>query len=332
MDKETITDLSPGIIENMTFNFPVLIEGSQFDSTIIRNCTFTDIDGNGLELRDVKNLIIENCTFTNITDNAIRFRNQSSSEGVVVRNNIINNIGKSGISSAQNHIDVVITNNTINQVATEEPSNVLAASNHGINFQGGNFTITNNVIYDVINEKGNGIHVGSSGLVSSNRIYNVAQHGISYRSESDGLESELLVENNIIYYNGERCVQLESNGNAYNHVTNAVVRFNTLVSADRSLIGTDDTIDGVPMNFYGNIMVREDAVNIYFFSNASYTQSQNLLSSTDVGFVDAANRDFHITSASTAVNFGTGAPGFPLTDFDGEPRASTNLDAGADEL
>ncbi len=67
------TSIEPGIIENETFNSTVLIDGHDFDGTIIRNCVFEDIDGDGLQIRDVDNLCIENCIFRNINEDATLF-------------------------------------------------------------------------------------------------------------------------------------------------------------------------------------------------------------------------------------------------------------------
>ena len=330
-DKNVISDLAPGLIENQTFDFTVLIEGHQYDSTVIRNCTFENIDGDGLLIRDVDHLIIENCTFRDITEKGIRFSNTGSSKGVVISNNEIFNIGQSGIQAAEGHLECLITNNKIYNVATKPLANQFSSPHHGIYFKGLGVTILNNEIYDVINEMGNCISIRTSGLVSGNRLSGATDHGVSYYSDADAMDGELIIENNIIFDNGERGVQLVSNGNSYNHISTATVRFNTLVSADRSLIGVNIFLDDVQLDFYGNILIREDEVDILIFSDLAVNTEKNLESFTDVGFVDYEGRDFHLANNSSAIDFATGVPDHPAVDFEGDIRTAASLDAGADQ-
>lgn len=113
---EPITNLDPGLIENQTFDRTVLIDGHEYDGTIIKNCVFENISGDGLQIRDVNDLCIENCTFKNISENAIRFRNSGGSDGVKILNNNISEIDHNGILAAENHINSTIKGNTIYNV------------------------------------------------------------------------------------------------------------------------------------------------------------------------------------------------------------------------
>lgn len=202
--EEIISDLEPGIIENKTFNSTVLIDGHDYDGSMIKNCVFEDIEGDALQLRDVNNLTIENCTFRNISEDAIRFRNSGSSDGVSILNNTIYNIGHNGILAPENHINTLIQGNTIYTVGTDNTSSLAGAPHHGIYFQGKNVTITENIIHDVINDDGNCVSIRTYGTISKNTLYNATDHGISYYSDHPADGGELLIENNIIYDNDMR--------------------------------------------------------------------------------------------------------------------------------
>jgi len=329
---QLVSNLAPGLIEGQTFRSTILIDGHNYDGTIIRNCTFENIDGDGLQIRDVNNLTIENCTFKTITGDAIRFRNSGVSDGVQILNNTIYDIDENGILSPEGHVNCVIKGNLIYNVAKDNLSSLVGAPHHGIYFQGFNVHITENTIYNVLNTDGNGISIRTYGKIDKNRIYNAADHGISYYSDHPGDGKELLIENNFIYDNGSRGIQLSSNGNAGNHIGNAVIRFNSLVSDDKSCVGIDDDLSGVDLVINGNILIRTDGDDLLIYTNLAYLSSNNLLSNEDIGFVNFQERDLHILPSSSAVDFATGVSDFPNTDIDGDVRTSEGLDCGADEL
>jgi hypothetical protein len=330
--EDVIDDLEPGIIENKTFNSTVLIDGHTYDGTLIRNCIFESIDGDGLQIRDVDNLCIENCTFRNISENAIRFRNSGSSNGVKIIENEINNIEKNGILAPENHINSIIRGNTIYNVATNNTSSGLGAPHHGIYFQGNNVTITENTIHDILNNQGNCISIRTYGVISKNKLYNATDHGISYYSDHPGNGQELKIENNIIYDNGKRAINLASNGESENHIGNALIRFNSTLSNDESPIGINDDLTNVNFNIYGNILIRTDGGSTYIFSSLPYSQSYNIMDSGDIGFIDFNNRNLHILNSSSATNAADGITSFPTIDIDGDTRNSSNIDIGADEI
>ncbi|MEN8928830.1 MAG: right-handed parallel beta-helix repeat-containing protein [Flavobacteriales bacterium] len=330
--EEKISNLAPGTIENKTFNSTIFIDGHDYDGTVIKNCIFENIDGDGLQIRDVKNLCIQNCTFRNIEEDAIRFRNSGSSDGVKILNNKIHNIKENGILAPENHINTLIKGNKIYNVATSNISSTFGAPHHGIYFQGFNVTITENIIYDIINDEGNCISIRTYGVVSRNKLYNATDHGISYFSDHPGDNKELLIENNVIYDNGKRGVNLASNGTTSNHIGSALVRFNTIVSSSQSPIGINDALTGVTFDFDGNIVIRTDGGSTYIYSNNPYNQSNNVVGSGDLGFLNFSGRNLKITNSSSAVNAATGVINFPAFDYEGNSRSSVNLDAGAFEI
>lgn len=331
--KDKVLDsLKPGTIEGETFNSTVLIDGHDYDGTIIKDCVFEKIDGDGLQIRDVDNLCIENCIFRDISEDAIRFRNSGSSNGVKIQNNEIYDIEENGILAPEDHINTLIKGNLIHNVATNNSSSQFGAPHHGIYFQGFNVTITENTIYDVRNDQGNCVSIRTYGEISRNKLYNSTDHGISYFSDHPGNGEKLLIENNIIYDNGKRGINLASNGNTSNHIGSAVIRFNTVLSNSEAPIGTNDNLSGVSVDIFGNILVRTDGDTPFIYSSLAYTESNNITSAGDVGFVNFASRDLHIISTSGAVSGIVGTVEYPVVDFDGDVRNGVDLDIGADEL
>lgn len=141
IEDEINTPSNTVLISDITFNSTLLVDGHQYDSLIIENCTFEDIEGDGLQISDVDHLIVRNCVFKNINGNAIRFRNSGSSNFVSIANNEIYNISLNGILAYETHENTVIENNTIHNVGTELASSLNGAPHHGIYFQGPNFLI-----------------------------------------------------------------------------------------------------------------------------------------------------------------------------------------------
>lgn len=314
-----------------TFHETVLIDGHTYDSLIIKNCVFENIDGDGLQIRNVDNLIIKNCVFKNIDGNAIRFRNSGASNNVSIENNEIYNITHNGILSYETHFNSKIIENLIYNVGTDGTSSLAGSPHHGIYFQGPNFNIENNTIYDVINNNGNCISVRSYGTISSNTLHGATKHGISYYSDHPGMDGQLLIENNFIYDNSSRGANLQTDGNPSNHIGNTIIRFNTMITSNKSCIGVSSGMSDISVEAYGNILIRTDAGTNYIYSDDPVSESKNLQSSSDIGFVNFIGRDLHITSSSNAINFAVGLNTFPPTDIDGDSRFSTKLDAGADD-
>lgn len=330
--KEDISNVAQSeVIENRTFNATLLIDGHDYDGTIIRNCIFENITGDGLQIMDVANLSIENCTFRNISEDAIRFRNSGSSNGVKIIGNQIYDIEENGILAPENHVNTLIEGNMIYNVATNNTSSQFGAPHHGIYFQGFNVTITENIIYNIPNDGGNCISIRTYGVISKNEIHSATDHGISYFSDHPGNSDELLIENNVIYDNGKRGINLASNGNSSNHIGSAIIRFNTIVSNTQSPVGINDDLTGVNFEINGNVAIRTDGGSTYVFSNLPYVQSNNITGSNDIGFNDFQNRNLRITSGSTAINAAVGLTDFPATDFEGNPRSAASLDSGAYE-
>ncbi len=329
---DPVIELAPGTIEGQTFNSTVLIDGHDFDGTILKNCVFENIDGDGLQIRDVNDLCIEGCVFRNISENAIRFRNSGGSDGVKIIGNEIYDIKENGILAPEDHINTRIKGNTIHNVATDNTSSQFGAPHHGIYFQGFNVEITENAIYDVRNDQGNCISIRTYGTISKNKLYKATDHGISYYSDHPGDAKKLLIENNFIYDNGKRGINLASNGTTANHIGAAEIRFNTILSNSSSPIALQDDLVNVGFDLTANVLIRTDGGSNFVYTSLPYTDRSNLTDANDIGFVDFTNRDLHITSGSSAENYVGSLADFPAVDYDGNIRDSLGLDAGADEI
>ncbi|HAA14870.1 MAG TPA: hypothetical protein DCE41_25545 [Cytophagales bacterium] len=318
-----------GVVEGQTFTETLLVDGHVYDGLIIRNCLFTDIEGDGLQLRDVDEVQVINCTFHNISEDAIRFRNSGTTENVQITDNTISQIGHNGILGPEGHTGTLLSGNTIYEVGLDNTSTLAGAPHHGIYWQGTDFTIQNNVIYEVQNNGGNAISVRTWGTIASNYLHHATDHGISYFSDHPG-EGELLrIENNVIYDNGARAITLTSNGNAANHIGGAIIRFNTLLTSDQATIGIDNDLTGLDFSLRGNIVLRTDGSTGYVFTEVPFTESHNYTGSGDIGFESFSTRNFDLRSSSDAVGFATGLSDFPTTDILGRTRIAERLDPGA---
>ncbi|MDA9774307.1 right-handed parallel beta-helix repeat-containing protein [Saprospiraceae bacterium] len=323
--------IEPGTIEDRVFNATILIDGHEFDGSIIRNCTFENIDGDGLQLRDVDDLCIENCIFRDISEDAIRFRNSGTTDQVKISNNEIYNIKQNGILASEGHRNTMISGNKIYNVATSNVASQFGAPHHGVYFQGFNVSITDNEIYDIINDQGNCISIRSYGSISRNRLSNATDHGISYFSDHPANDLNLVIENNMIFDNGKRAINLASDGNSENHIGSCMIKFNTLLSADKSPIGIDNELSNTGLEITANILIRTDAGAPYIFTDLTYSGSDNITESNDIGFVNFTERDLHISASSMAVNGVSNTSNIPPIDFDGDLR-TINVDVGADEV
>ena len=251
---------------------------------------------------------------------------------IKILGNEIYNIQENGILAPEGHINTRIENNTIYNVALNNQSSQFGAPHHGIYFQGLGVEIKSNTIYNVTNDQGNAISIRTSGTISGNTLYNAKDHGISYFSDHPSNNKGLLIENNFIYDNGKRAINLASNGTAANHINEATIRFNTLVSGTSSVIGINDALTGTTIDLIANIAIRLDGSSLFVFSNLPYHTTKNITANHDIGFINFGARDLHITSNSMARNHANGIATFPTTDIDQDQRIATDLDAGADEI
>jgi hypothetical protein len=323
--KETIFE-GAGNIEGEEFNDFLRIQGHEYDSLIIENCLF---DGGGLNIGDVSDVVIKNCTFKNIKNNALKVGFIGSARNITIENCLFENIGFNAIDSHERAENCTIRNCTIAKVALSDVGGAMAQAHHGIYWKGKNVLIENNIIDGEGQRFGNCISIRSSGIVRKNKILNSPKAGLMYYSNHPGSDS-LIIENNF-FINNENSIICNTQGNLSYHNENVVIRFNSLMQSNATSININDRFESTTQFFiYGNIVVNgeEDYLKMPF--SAEYLD-HNLLSSTDVGFVDI-NNDLHINSNSMAKGFLSDLDiPFPVDDIDGDVRTNSTLSVGADE-
>src|SRR5262245_19525439 len=139
------------IIENKKFTQTLDLDTGD-DNTLIINATFYNINGDGITLRNVKNVYIKNCRIYNVSDNGIVLRSTGSTQNVTIDGCVIYNTGLSGILAKQpdgggNHTNLVIKENTVYNTGPTD-------KDHNIYIQSQDSLIEHNVVYG---SSGNGI-------------------------------------------------------------------------------------------------------------------------------------------------------------------------------
>src|SRR5690606_33745173 len=129
---------------------------------LVRNVVIENVNGNGVFLRDVKNVTFENVTIRNVSGDGIKLSTDGSTSNVVISNSNISNIGEDGINAGQryqngvDHPGLEIIGNTIDQTGLNGGSDGLR---HGIYVQSTNVLIEGNHVTNSVD--GNGISVRS---------------------------------------------------------------------------------------------------------------------------------------------------------------------------
>ncbi len=337
-DDSTASDTTNGtkdenraVIENKVFNETLIIDGHDNDSLIIRNCTFENISSFGLLIKNVDELIVKDCIFRNIGNSAINLGVNEVSTNVTIDNNEIYDVVQNGIMVFQTHIRPIITNNKIYDVATYPDGGP-----HGIYCRGRDFIIEGNTIHNVgvAGDHGSGISVRTYGTVRGNKVYAAQRNGISYSSDRAGYDGTLLVENNVVYDNMKRGINIYSGPNE-SKIGKAIIRFNTVISTnDHEPIFVDSGYyPDATFEVYGNVLLNLGTASRFAFASSSHpfeVESHNLTSNADIGFVNLTNRDLHILSDSEANDYAIGVLDFPKSDIDNAiDRIENSLDAGA---
>jgi hypothetical protein len=195
------------VFENLDIEDPATLDGSKWNNTLIRNCTFHDISSNALTFRSCKNCRVENCRFENIGENAIHLSvTGTGSEDITLYNNTIINCGGNGITGGQRYskrLDQknyqVIGNHVENTGLSAGTSGKL----HGIYVQAQDPLIEDNTVINATD--GNGISVRSSGVVRNNTVNGTAKSGIAYYADHmRGPSNQLLIEANMISNVGQK--------------------------------------------------------------------------------------------------------------------------------
>ena len=147
-----------------------------------------------------------------------------------------------------------------------------------------------------------------------NRILDIAQKsGIRYYSDqAAGPSDTLIIENNVVYegtpgtLGGNHPLISLLYASAGTLVSNYIIRFNTIVSADPVRYGfsvMSSQFDSKNVEVYGNIIINTENSGRVFDTRYVDYNSRNYTSTTAAGFVNANTFpfDFHLTADSPAL-------------------------------
>lgn len=312
--------------QQVTFTDRIRLEGHEYDSLLIENCTF---DGGGLNLGDVDHVTIRGCTFKNINRNGLAIGFIGPCNNIVVDGCTFADIGYNGVDSHEDAFNCTIRNCTFRRIAGSDIGAAMGQPHHGIYWKGKGVTIEDNRMEGEGQNFGNGISVRSSGLVRRNTIVGFPKNGIMYYANHPGDDS-LVIENNFLA-NNNYSITLGSSGNLSYHNKNVVIRFNSLIQEENySVYVAKEYETTTNIDLYGNIIVNPSGEYLKTFYEVDGI-GKNLTTLSDPGFVDAASGDLHLGPDSEAIDYCAGESEFPSTDIDGDLRNSTELNAGADE-
>ncbi|MCZ6771391.1 MAG: right-handed parallel beta-helix repeat-containing protein, partial [Proteobacteria bacterium] len=242
------------VLENFERTTTLRLSGSQWDNTLVRNCRIHDTGGDGVYLKDVRNVVIQGCEIWNVgsaeSDRGVKLSGLGSTQDVVIDGNYVHDIPRSGIFSGQysdyrnsNHPGLKILNNRIERTGT-----ALNTGHHPIYVQSSDAYIEGNVISGP--RAGNGISIRSSGVVRCNSVSGTSSKGkpgIRYYSDHVAGDSNLLViENNTIVDDNigidlyKPVTEPDINSPPPEHVVkNFVIRYNTIDAPNDIRIHSD---------------------------------------------------------------------------------------------
>ncbi len=207
----------------------------------IKNCDFSNAGIGAISATTVSNFLVENCTTTNILSNAILI-NSTKGSNITIRGCSIKNTGTipgMGLSSGNSYKAIMAS---VSSGLLIEYNRVDTTGYVGIEFQGSNVTVKNNVVnyFDFIKDDAGGIYTYSSssdaapGTTYTNRVVrdNIVMNGAGApygRNSStlfvtgiylDGRTMNVDILNNTVFNNGK-------NGIHCNNPQNVNIRGNT---------------------------------------------------------------------------------------------------------
>ena len=223
------------IIEGKTFEDTLVLDGSKYDNTLIINCTFKNIDGDGITVRNADNVTIANNTISDVSGTGVRMAMAGSSDNVTVIDNDISNIGDNGISAGENHSNLRIIGNTIDNAGTNgdhKEGNSPTPDMHGMYIQAKDYYIADNYVTN--STDGNGISLRSTGVVENNLVEHSGKSGIAYYSDHPAGPSDTvqITDNTVTdsgtYAGSRNDIDLLSPPNTGNCAANFVISGNTI--------------------------------------------------------------------------------------------------------
>jgi parallel beta-helix repeat protein len=343
--------------QNGTSANPIVIQGEPGAIIDSRNARTAD----GINLEGASYVVIEGFTLTNggtITRAGIR---SVTNQGVVIRNNHIDNMGRWGIltgfsnnvtiegnvtSRSQAEHGIYVSNACVNPVVRN--NQVWGNAANGIHMngdlsQGGNGLILNalvenNVIYDNGRMGGSGINGDGvqNSKILNNVLYNNHASGISlYRIDgADASRNNLIVNNTILMASDGRWALNIQNASTGNTVVNNILY--TQHAFRGSIDISADSLSGL-LSDYNVVMDRftvdDSAVEtLAQWGHSSGQDRHSLIAVPAALFLNAAGNDYHLAATSPARDAGITRAEVP-NDRDGVRRpVGSAYDIGAYEF
>jgi len=279
---------------------------------------------------------------------------------VQILNNKVHDAGESGIQFNQSDFIKIEGNETYNNASSGWFSGISIYENRNItgdtSTDGYRTIVRNNISHDNVTKSG--AHTDGNGIIIDDFQSTQASGHPNYTFKT-------LVENNLVYENGGKGIQVTwsdsvtvKNNTAYHNnqdpantgtwrgeLSNSASNNNTWVNniavADPSVNKNNTAIDNTSIGGANNNVVW--ANNITYNGTAGQasvkTDGGNAMPSTangnqlgvDPKFLGAASDNFHLGSGSLAIDHGTSTYGVASNDLDGHARVVGTVDVGAYE-
>jgi hypothetical protein len=300
LSSKTYINISNLVFEGANGNSLFSTSGNYVNIT---NCDFINSGVAGIQANSTSNFLIENCTVSNSHTNGI-VASSTKSTNVTIRSCAVKNtgvlpgMGASGGNSYKSIMAGVLSNLLV------EYNTVDTSGYVGIDFQGSNVTIKNNVVdhFDFIKDDAGGIYTYSGGTdaapgtVYTNRVIkdNIVMNGMGAgngrNSTSpfvsgiylDGRTVNVDVLNNTVFNNGK-------NGIHCSNANNVTIRGNT----------SFNNLNAVSVLRWANVGVLR---NLYIKNNILYTktESQRSLHYVNTGLNEPATTTVNVALRSMA--------------------------------
>ncbi|SFC74014.1 DUF4082 domain-containing protein [Tropicimonas isoalkanivorans] len=278
---------------------------------------------------------------------------------IIVRNNIAHDSGGSGIAMYLSEFQLIENNLVYGNAGTSGYHTSGIAINSNINISGDTTTtgfrtiVRNNISHDNTETDAiSGYHTDGNGII----IDWFRNDGMGYPA----YDYPTLVENNLVYQNGGKGIQVfmsdnvtVRNNTAYHNnqdlqipgiergeititqtAANAVV-VNNIAVADPSINSNNTAFSiahssaVVENNLSFNGVNGQSAVALW--NGATFRTSDGNILGVNPLFIDPENGNFKLANASAAIDAGTSARGLASIDLDGGWRAVGTVDIGAYE-
>ncbi|MBI2372724.1 MAG: right-handed parallel beta-helix repeat-containing protein [Deltaproteobacteria bacterium] len=318
------------VIDKLESKEPLLLEGHQWDHTLVRDCVMSEVEGDAIRLKDVHDVWIVGCVFERGTG-GIRLLAAGGTSSVTIARNRFHQLRGMSVAILEaegvEHRGARVIGNRFESVGlagTQGRSPAILAVAR-------DYLLEANSICEP--QGGDGIHAGGPGLISRNFIRNAKRSAIRYIPPEAGFPGpggRLEVVNNIaVGLFGSSTYAILGGGPG---VADAVFSFNTGVhfSSRDAVLSIQE---GAPkVSAFGNLWVHTlDVENTV--AGALEKDEANYKQAALEGFVSDVNPiDLHLGPSHPALG-AAGTLAHPGFDFDGDPRpgASGRSDPGADQ-